>query len=318
LPTTFHTPIKQCFKEANVFNNGKPNTSFPVSAGYGLLAKVANDMTGDFCGAYASLLTVYSAHGVEVAGPNSQLQTNLFTLLFGDTCTGKTTQSEHARMAVLLPKENVVDGHLWMNAKEWARYINRDGKPLLRAEQVGEFTLRQMRRSNSRIGAAMRTLWDHDHYAWATARGIHETHVRLSYLGEACTRMMDGSDKLHTYLGGSGEAARARSRFLLVPMEGRIRGPFYSTEHLYEELKISPIPAPRGSVLLSSEAMELCSEWERGKSPSHLAQMAMRIAVISSAANGEDQVSIPAMEAALLVVIKQDEIHHTYLKVPRV
>ena len=174
-------------------------------------------------------------------------------------------------------------------------------KTKLLAQDELRNTLSKANIQNSSLPSTLCTLWSSDEAGASDKTGVHEALVRLNILG--ALKADDGDDFAEVFGKGSTSGLYDRFVYGLAPKGWK-----------YKKWEREPVRrAPKGCAI-PAHCYVMMNEWRdidpvgRGR----LAEIALRIAYISSSANHDDEITVEAMTAALEFCRWQEVIRINY------
>lgn len=286
----------------------------PEAAMYGLLGKYAHWMQAPFPWAYTSLLTVFAGLGVDAGAQVSSVRPTLYTCLLGAPGSGKSVSIKRAK-ALLQPGSGNYCTTTPGSDRGLVILLNstlaKSASPLANnavclTQDEYKDTFAKINIQGSSLAPLLCTLYYEDEGGSANKHGVHETSVRMSMLGGlAITDVTD-----FQAIFGSNTTAGLYDRFIFAP------GPKdWAWDHFWTVPPTPPILPV--AVELGREQYEAINRWADacralGQDPGRLKEIALRVAVISSSANGDSKVTDAAVAAAIEFSKWQAKVRETY------
>jgi hypothetical protein len=286
----------------------------PEAAMYGRLGQYAQSMQAPFAWGYTSLLTVFAGLGVDAGAQVSSVRPTLYTCLLGIPGSGKSVSIKRAK-ALLQPDSanyctttpgsdrglvNLLNSTLAKSASPSA------SNAVCLSQDEYKDTFSKINIQGSSLAPLLCKLYYEDEGGSADKHGVHETSVRLSMLGGLAIRDLTEFQAIF----GSGTTAGLYDRFIFAPgPKDWAWDPFWAVPATTPILPVA--------VELGREQYEAINRWADscralGQDPGRLKEIALRVAVISSSANGDSKVTDAAVAAAIEFARWQAKVRETY------
>lgn len=287
----------------------------PEEALYGTLGDIARSMEGPLGWCYTSVLAGYSGMNstcIADDNPDSDARANLYVALLGPSGWGKSVAIKRMRKC-LKPNDEQCETDTPASDKGlYAMFaVDKEQAPYLRSTTLVLDEMRDMMGkiaiNNSSLGPVLCKLFGEDHAGSRDAKNSNKVYVRLSILGGVKTE--DISDFQSVF--GANTTDGLYTRFIFVPPPRKKFhwdfnwGPTMNPPPIHTKVKITPADRSR------------LREWELeyealGYEPTRIAEIAIRVAVLTAAANAEPTISEACMDAALAFAGWQAEVKYGY------
>jgi len=289
--------------------------TMPLDGMYGRLGHLALTLDAPIGSAYLSLLTAYSARGVNFELPDHNRAT-LYTALIGKPAAGKSVVMRRAATATeLLDRQMRTTvpssdrGLINMFAAK-DQVAPHQGSVLLLQDEL-KCALSKMAIENSTLAPTLCSLWYQDYASASVAAKFVEMYARISLLG--AIPLEDPAD--FTTAFGATSLGGLYSRFLFVPLPDGWE-PQWEWEEDWKEMR-KPLIGPPVNCTIPRLIGGLVSEWQRekkrnGETDSRIGEQARRIAMIAGSANGDRQVGLDNIDAALRLMDWQLNVKKVY------
>jgi hypothetical protein len=287
----------------------------PEDALYGYLGDVARSLEGPLGWCYSACLGIYAGMNstcIADDNPESRSRANLYVALLGPSGHGKSVAIERA-IRTLKPNEEQCETDTPASDKGVYKLfaVDPDQPPYLRSTTLALDEMRDMMGkiaiNNSSLGPVLCKLFGQDRAGSWDAKGGNRVQVRLSIVGGLKTE--DISDFQSVF--GANTTDGLYTRFIFVPPPER---KFSWDFNWVPTMNPPPIHT---KVTVSPECRSRAQQWELeyeaiGYEPTRIAEIALRVAVIAAAANGDTSVSDECMDAALRFASWQAEVKYGY------
>jgi hypothetical protein len=289
--------------------------ALPAAAMYGWLAAKTLELDAPLSWSYPAMLTVYASNGVNEGDINPNPRPTLFTVLLAAPEAGKSVVMDRACASLPptyphLRKELVPSSDRGLmkafkpRKDEPAQNPDSPDSVLLwMDEMLGMMSKAKIQ--NSSLTSSLCSLFYKNSISASDKTGTDETTIKLNVLGGL--PVADESEFAEVF--GAETKDGLHTRFLLCP------GP--STWKWNHRWKATPEVRKPSRVRVGDLAHDMTASWvEAGvslkKKRGRVAEIAMRIALISAAANGDRTISAECMKAALLFAEWQESVREKY------
>jgi hypothetical protein len=294
-----------------------PFGSMPEACMYGYLGRVARKLDAPLGYAYPALLAIYASRHIGIA--TKTIRQNIFVVMLGDTSTGKTRSMNRALNVVgsdsvskiiddaIASGEGLVE-KLGGKKDSQLQPLDRVGLPVLLHQDEMRELMAKIGVENSSIPYKLNRLWEKDDIGTTAKKNILKAYANASFLGGLTIE----SPAEFAALFGMATVSGLYVRFIYAwAPEGHV------FDDIWEEAELVPqeIHPPCKNVKVPRLIFEMKMEWEhrnpkvRGQ---RLAQLALRIALVTAAANGDQEVTEECMKAALLFCEWQEVLRSVY------
>jgi hypothetical protein len=290
---------------------------FPENAMYGYLGELARRLECPLGYAYPALLAVYASRWIGLG--TRTVRPNLPVLLLGDTSTGKTrTQNRALATCVSDSAPRVVDSAfgsgegllvaLGAKADKDIDGCERHGAlPVLLWQDETRELFGKMAIDNSSLPYKLNRLFEYDDVGGSTKKGKLTAFAKASFLGGLTVE----SPAEFADIFGKGTVTGLYVRFIYGYAESGFR-----FDDKWEEFeKVPPEIRKPSQVKFTAGAFDMKEQWEAASPKERgqrLGQLALRVAAVTAAANGDSEVGEPCMRAALRFMEWQQEIRSVY------
>jgi hypothetical protein len=292
--------------------------AFPEDALYGYLGDLARRLECPLGYAYPALLAVYASRWSGLG--TRTVRSNLYVLLLGETSAGKTRTQNRALATCVNhdPLPRVVDNALGSGEglvqalggkpdKEIAGVDRFGALPVLLHQDETREMFGKMAIDGSSLPYKLNRLYDHDDVGGSTKKGSITAFAKASLLGGLT---VEGPAEFAEIFG------RATVTGLYVRhIFGYHSGRWRFDDRWEEFERVKPEIKEPAQVKFGERAFDMKEEWEAASPKERgqrLSQLALRVAAITAAANGDTEVGEACMRAALRLMEWQQEIRSTY------
>lgn len=283
-------------------------TQLPQDAMYGEVKKLAQSLRAPMGFAYPAMLALCSVYA-----KNSQnIRASLYVALVGDVGEGKSVTLERGGLLLALLSPGGES-----NSPKCKRTTPASDRGLLNLFPGAEaeaclLALDEQRQmmskgsiENSTLISTLCQLWSMNTAGAIDKAKFNECRVRLSILGNLKVKDPSEFPAVFTHATAHG----LYDRFLFGVLAGE---KWHFTPWEFDPLNDSRAPSPT-TPSESHRIFDLKREWEQaGEKRGRLAEMALRIALITSAVNRDETITEGAMTAALRFMEWQEKIRATY------
>ena len=307
-------PIK-AKKRVAAASSAQINVPLPEAAMYGALGAIAKSMDGPLAWCYCALLAVWAGMNGTCVHDDSinDVRSTLYVGLLGPAGEGKSVASDRAKLALKPDAENVEEDTP-ASDKGVYRMFGIDPKlpPRLRTcvlllDEMRDF-LSKMMIGGSSLAPVICKLFNKDHAGSADAKASHKVYVRLSILGNIATKDVSDFETIF----GEETSHGLYTRFIFAPppeKTWRWRRPWHPT--------VPPPKPTKLKVKALQEDYDVFARWEMeyqalGFNPVRLAEIGLRIAVLTACANGESTISAGCLASALEFISWQAQVKFGY------
>ncbi|MFZ0800106.1 MAG: bifunctional DNA primase/polymerase [Terriglobales bacterium] len=270
--------------------------SFPPECMYGTLGQIAGTLDAPLGFAYPAMLAVGAGHGIVDAGDN--VRGTMYVVLVGDIGDGKTAVIQRSLGSLFLPEATVVKITPGSD-RGLIKLLGTTGSPKLLIQDEFRNTMSKCNIQGSSLAPLLCSLWSDNIAGAADKRGVEECDAQLSILGNLACK--DSTDFASVF--GSQTTKGLTDRFVIglgAPMK------FMPTKIKKDLLEVKPCRVP-------GWAFEAKERWQGDiRERRRLGEIALRVALITSALNGDPEVTKEAMEKALLFCEWQERVRQVY------
>lgn len=304
--------------------------SMPESAMYGLAADQARALQAPLGWSYVSVLTLYAALGVQVHDQGGEgIRPTLYTALLGNKGAGKSRTIDRA-MKMIKKHIASLDGRVELagHLKDTTPASDRGLYEMFASpDQIAvpwtlvldemKDMMQKMAIRGSSLAPVLCSLFYRDRAGSADKSGDHTIHVKLSILGNL--KAADPEEFRESF--GFDTTAGLFDRFLFAPGPDywewddlwQVPGENWDVEPDIDDL-MHPEPLSQ-PVAIPAFAYRDVAAWRKeveGNSRGRLGEIALRVAVISAAINGDPEINPDCMKAALRLAEWQEKIRARY------
>jgi hypothetical protein len=269
---------------------------FPFEAMYGRLRQLAENMNVPYGFAYPALLTIACGLDIEDAGGN--VRGTLYTALLGGVNYGKTIVSERAKNSIFLP-ESIVDEGVPGSDRGLIKDIGTEGRRKVFYQDELRSLLSKCGINGSSLTPLLCKLWSSDHGAASDKRGRDECHGVISVLGNLAVE--DPSEFAKIMGAETTKGLSDRMVYGIGPVVD-----FYPATIKPQLVKVKPCLVPRWCY----PELHKWSDGDRNKR--RVGEIALRVALIQSAVNGDQEVTNQSFQCALNFADWQVSIRAVY------
>lgn len=275
---------------------------FPGStAMYGKLADIANRHEALQLGwLYPSILGVTSALDIEDA--QGHVRSNLYVALLGDVGSGKNVHMDAARASIYIPgAEHIVLEDAPGSHSGLMNQLSED-EPLHRLLFLDELkvVLNSCAIQGSNLSQMFCTLFNKDKTGGSVKKGRTVVYGKLSMLGGLAVR--DPAE--FACLFGAHSVSGMYDRFIFGYSKTRVK--YRPSPTKMERIEPQPVRIP--TWVWDAKDAWVGDDPSRGR----LSELALRVALITAAANGDAEITKPCLEAALRFTEWQLRLRQTF------
>jgi hypothetical protein len=287
--------------------------ALPKDAMYGVLADIPRRIQASRGWAYGAALTLFAAQGVNLLKSTfGSVRPTLFTCLLGTPGRGKSLVYSRLEATLGLSPE-LIKKQTPGSDRGLFEILGASKKdiPDLTSVCLVQDELRTLLRKGQIQGSTLNqtlcTLFYEDEAGCADKKGVLTVNCRLSLLGALAVE----SPTEFSELFGSESQAGLFSRFLLIPEPPAWK---WDNKWIPDEtpLRISAHTHTR----VPNWAWDRLDEWKaaagEGKERGRLGEIAMRVALLSSCANGDAVITPACMDAAIRFGEWQERVRQAY------
>lgn len=275
---------------------GVTDIGFPSECMYGKLGQIARTLDAPLGFAYPAMLAIGAGHGVVDARGN--VRGTMYVVLVGDVGHGKTAVIQRSLSSLHLPEPTVVKVTPGSD-RGLIKLLGKTGSPKLLVQDEFRNTMSKCNIQGSSLAPLLCALWSDNVGGASDKRGVEECDAQLSILGNLACK--DGTDFASVF--GSQTTKGLADRFVIgagAPMK------FMPTQITKDLIDLKPCCVP-------SWAFEAKEEWQGDiRERRRLGEIALRVALITSALNGDPEVTQRAMKKALLFCEWQERLRQVY------
>jgi hypothetical protein len=291
----------------------------PVECLYGWLGEKAKELDAPLGAAYTACTIVFGSQRKFVC---NNVMPNLYALLLSPPHGGKTVVMRRAAQSIAIQEDIIKKSNLASDRGIYKLFNpvekkKKDGE----AEDTGlpketkshllfsrEFkdTMNKLNMSGSSLGPVLCDLWDDFEAGTADKFGAVSVNVCLNILGGL---PVENTGDFSRHFGNN-TSGGFYDRFIYAPIHK-------GWEWNHEWVPKSDVRYPKDPVRVPSYCYQMAKAWKnRGLyedvDRDRLAEIALRLAVIWTAANHEAEVSKECMDCALLFTTWQERVRHFY------
>jgi hypothetical protein len=286
----------------------------PEGAAYGWLADHARTFGMPLGWGYCSALAAFASQPINASDKFPLVRSNIYVLLLGETEDGKSVAMRRAINSLRLPA-----GSVRKTVPSSDRGLQNMFPPITEKERsVGattpyatiwqdEFltTLSKIAITGSALASVFNTLFVDDDTESSDKAGVQQCNVRLSMLGAIPLQTPEDFSSIFS----ANTLTGLYSRFIFAP--GPKTPP--DIEHYYHP---NPVYRKATDVIVPRWCMVRVANWkkqaEKGTKRGRLAEIALRIALISASANHDPVITEEGMSAAILFAEWQERVRRVY------
>jgi hypothetical protein len=294
-----------------------PFGSMPEGCLYGYLGEMARRLQCPLGYAYPALLAVYASRWTGIQ--TRTIRQNLYVTLLGDTSTGKTRTMDRAMSAIggdevikvvdnaIGSGEGLVEALGGKKEKDLSP-LDRVGLPVLLHQDEMRELMGKIDIQNSSLPYKLNRLWEKDDAGGVVKGKSITAYANASFLGGLTVESPAEFAELFGNSTVSGLYVRMLYGWAPEGWEFDDRW----EEHDWVPTEVHP---PNKMVKTGDAAFDMKRAWEavdrkiRGQ---RLSQYAMRIALVTAAANGDQEITEECMRAALLFCEWQEALRSVY------
>lgn len=311
-------PVVSEFESRELAAPPKPTSrlAMPEGAMYGYLGDLAKSLQCPLGYAYHALLPIYAATWSGIS--TKTIRQPVFSVLVGDTSTGKSRTMARALHVVGVDEfRKVIDNALGSGeglVQALGGKLDKDLEPLDKVAIPVLLLQDEMREMVAKIGIEnsslpykLNRLWEHDDIGTSTKKGTVTAYAKASFLGGLTVE----SPQEFSSLFGKHTVSGLYVRNIYGWAE-----PGWKFDDMWEEYDLVPAEKhPPSRPTVPKIIFDMKAEWEavnpkvRGQ---RLSQLALRYALVSSAANQDSIVTVQSMQAALLCMEGQEAFRSVY------
>lgn len=274
----------------------------PEDAMYGNAHRLASILRCPMSYAYPAVLSVIASHGFEDV---SNVRPTLYVNLLGPVHSGKSVTRDRATRLLdigdrLIDRTPASDRGLY---RLFASTLQEDaGKSYLLSADEMRTLMSKGAIENSTLVSVLCELWSKNTAGGADKTTDHGVNLRLSLLG--CTKIKDPSEFPDVFGFATAHGFYDRCIFgVRVPGE----------DWEFMPLDVKPVEFFPSKPVIYTDAFQQMHEWrKRSEDRDRLGELALRIAYLTSAANGDASVTDESMRAALRFMEWQEQIRTVY------
>lgn len=288
----------------------------PESCMYGWLGYFARTLGCPLDAAYPAVLAVAAGYGVP---PTASVRTNLYVNLIGAKGTGKTLLTDRITrswvpatpMQVVRKYPGSEIGLIQLLGGKKAKEMDESDfvpKPYLLVQDEMRATFAKMDIQNSALPNILNQLFYQDSYGTASKQGNWECCARLSVLGGLTC---DGPDEFADIYGvETTTGTYDRTIFGVLPRDWEFDHEWQTT--LADDGDV--VRRRPKTCTISTEIFQMANEWRKvnHEDRRRLAELALRIALITASLNHDSEVTAECMRCALEFVEWQEAVRRKY------
>ena len=274
----------------------------PTAALFGTLGKVARQTRSPLGYAYVAALVAASVH---VTG-NSNIRASLYGGLVGDVHTGKSVTEERIRRLLNLWNSDLCVNRTPASDRGLLQlFAGGEFKKRLLSIDEGRAMMSKGSIENSTLISVLCSLWSRDTDGVADKKGIEHACVQLSIL--ANLKVKDESEFPNVFTHATAHGLYDRFLFGVRGGEKWHYTP-WDFDDSRDSLKLEP-----SRPLVPGWIFDRAHLWaSAGDDRDRLAELALRVAYITSAVDQLSEVSMEAMDAALSLMEWQEGLRRVY------
>jgi len=291
------------------------NIPLPEAAMYGVLGTIAKSLEGPLAWCYCALLAIWAGmNGTCVHDDNiNDVRPTLYIGMLGPAGEGKSVASDRAKQALNPNPENVEEDTPASDKGVYRMFgIDPELPPYLRTcvlvlDEMRDF-LSKMMIAGSSLAPVICKLFNKDRAGSADAKAHNRVFVRLSILGNIATQDVADFETIF----GEETSHGLYTRFIFAPPPEktfRWRRPWRPT--------VTPPKQSKLKVKVLQEDYDAFARWEMeyealGYKPTRLAEIGLRIAVLTACANNETSISAACLASTLEFISWQAQVKFGY------
>lgn len=303
--------------------DGPDPLRMPEEAMYGWLADRARAIDAPLPWAYFSLMTLFAGQGVNISDSvnDAMIRSTLYTVLLGPPSIGKSRAIENVQKSLFLV-DDVVEDHVPGSDRAMQQFfpgvyevwdLKQEGTPnspprvLVQDELLS--LLDKINVPNSSLASTLCTLFYKDKAGSGDKSGKHTAHVRLSLLGAMALPSADDFPEHFSAKTMTG----LYSRCIFIPCQLKRYTFHHETIHIAE--KRFPQQVNVENYVFARQRAYIAEDPDN-EHRARIAELALRVALISASANGDKVITPACLDAAFKFADWQLEVRKVYSPSP--
>ncbi|MCU1247066.1 MAG: hypothetical protein JWQ49_95 [Edaphobacter sp.] len=291
----------------------------PDDASYGWLGDHARAISAPLGWTYCSLLALFAGLGINTNEENELVYPTVYVALLGGVGKGKSLTMKRAHRS-LRYHHNWVEKKTPASDRGLIKMFMPATKPAKDAPQEPAINctlmldelknmMNKVNIQGSSLSTTLCTLWSEDSAGVSDVKGASTVNVRLSLLGNLKSK--DPEDFRKSFCSESLGGLYDRFIFCPGPTDWE---PDYNWDQITEFRAPTQVTVKRPG--LPSLAYQMLSAWRKasaeGSERGRIGEIAIRVALISAAANHDSEITEPCMAAALRFAEWQERVRSIY------